>query len=121
MVAARAGAACYLRTGATYQALRLAEMGLAEMDGDLELLELATRAAWSVGLPGQSRWTRAEQWRRLAEVVGDSEAQSHAIRVLARLRWEAGDVAGHYAMVEAAGEVAERLCPRVRREAGWPI
>lgn len=116
VVAARAGAACYLRTGATYQALRLAEMGLAEMDDDLELLELATRAAWSVGLP-ESALERAEQWRRLAAAVGNTEALSHAIRVLARLRWEAGDVAGHHAMVEAAGVVSERLPPGEER--GW--
>ncbi len=108
VVAARAGAAYYLRTGATYQALRLAEMGLAEMDADLELLELATRAAWSVGLP-DSALERAEQWRRLAESLGDMAALSHATRVAARLRWEAGDVAGHRAMVAAAHEVAEHL------------
>lgn len=116
VTAARAGAAFYLRTGATYQALRLAEMGLAEMDGDLELLELATRAAWSVGLP-ESALERAEQWRRLATATGDAEAQSHAIRVLARLRWEAGDVAGHRAMVDAAAAVAEQLPPGEER--GW--
>ena len=107
MVAAPAGAAYYLRTGATYQALRLAEMGLAEMDADLELLELATRAAWSVG-PPDSALDRAEQWRRLAPAQGDTEAQSHATRVLARLRWEAGDVDGHRAMVAAAGDRASR-------------
>jgi DNA-binding CsgD family transcriptional regulator len=108
VVAARAGAAYYLRTGATFQALRLAEMGLAEMDADLELLELATRAAWAVGLP-ESAIDRAEQWRRLAETTGDAEALSRAIRMLARLRWEAGDVAAHRALVAAAGEVREQL------------
>jgi DNA-binding CsgD family transcriptional regulator len=114
VVAARAGAAHYLRTGATYQALRLAEMGLAEMDADLELLELATRAAWSVGLP-DSALDRAEQWRRLAGGMGDWEAVSHATRVVARLRWEAGDVAGHRAMVAAASEIAEHLPPGEER------
>jgi DNA-binding CsgD family transcriptional regulator len=114
VVAARAGAAYYLRTGATYQALRLAEMGLAEMDADLELLELATRAAWSVGLP-DSALDRAEQWRRLAGRLGDAEALSHATRVVARLRWEAGDVAGHRAMVAAARDVSEQLPPGVER------
>jgi DNA-binding CsgD family transcriptional regulator/tetratricopeptide (TPR) repeat protein len=114
VVAARAGAAHYLRTGATYQALRLAEMGLAEMDADLELLELATRAAWSVGLP-DSALERAEQWRRLATTLGDTEALSHSLRVLARLRWEAGDVAGHRCMVAAASEIAERLPPGEER------
>ncbi|HEX3540457.1 MAG TPA: AAA family ATPase [Acidimicrobiales bacterium] len=114
VLAARAGAAYYLRTGATYQALRLAEMGLAEMDGDLDLLQLATQAAWSVGLP-ESAIDRAEQWRRLAAESDDVEALSRALRVLARLRWEVGDVAAHHAMVAAARDVAARLPPGLER------
>ncbi|HLY36039.1 MAG TPA: AAA family ATPase, partial [Candidatus Limnocylindria bacterium] len=108
--AARRGAAQYLRTGSTYQALRLAECGLAEADDDIELLELAARAAWSVGLR-QSAIERAESWRRLAETIGDDANRFEALRLLARLRWEAGDRAGQRRMAEEALAVAELLGP----------
>jgi DNA-binding CsgD family transcriptional regulator len=106
--AARRGAARYLRSGATYQALRLAEMALEEADTDLELLELATLAAWSVALPATAL-ERGEQWRRVAEESGDPFAPPRALRVLARLRWETGDASGHRAAVEAARQAAEQL------------
>ena len=108
IAAARQGASQYLRTGATYQALRLAELALSEADADLEVLELATRAAWSVGLP-VSALERCEQWRRLAEESADPADLPWALRVLARLRWEGGDAPGHRAAVEAARLAAERL------------
>jgi DNA-binding CsgD family transcriptional regulator len=113
---ARTGASLYLRTGATYQALRLAELALREADADVELLEAATRAAWSVGLPAEAL-ERVEQWRQLAADSGDPALLSRALRVLARLRWEAGDTAGHEAAVAAAREVGEQLAPGAER--GW--
>jgi DNA-binding CsgD family transcriptional regulator len=113
---ARTGASLYLRTGATYQALRLADLALHEADADVELLEVATRAAWSVGLPAEAL-ERVEQWRQLATDAADPALLARALRVLARLRWEAGDVAGNEAAVRAAREVGERLSPGAER--GW--
>src|SRR3546814_13637161 len=43
VAAARRGARESLALGSSYQALQLAEMGLSEADGDLELRSLATR------------------------------------------------------------------------------
>ena len=114
--AARTGAAHYLRTGSTFQALRLAEMGLDEADADLELLELAARAAWSVGLR-DSAVDRTEQWRRLAEAVGDERQACRALLLLARLRWEAGDGEAQLRTVEKAVALAERLGPS--EELAW--
>ncbi|HWW52813.1 MAG TPA: AAA family ATPase, partial [Acidimicrobiales bacterium] len=111
---ARKGAAHYLRSGATYQALRLTELALHEGDADLELLELATRSAWSVGLPAEAL-ERAEQWRRLAEESAGAAELTRALRVLARLKWEAGDTPGHAAAVEAARIVAPSLPPGEER------
>jgi len=113
---ARTGASLYLRTGATFQALRLAELALHEADADVELLEAATRAAWSVGLPAEAL-ERAEQWRQLAADSGDPALLARALRVLARLRWEAGDTDAHNAAVAAAREVGEQLPPGAER--GW--
>src|SRR6266540_4102313 len=78
--AARAGASHYLQTGSTFQALDLAELALEEAGADLRLLELAVRAAWSIGL-------------------------------LARLRWELGELEAHRRVVNEALAVAERLGP----------
>ena len=68
--AARKGASSYLRSGATYQALRLAELALHEGEADAELLELATLASWSVGLLATAV-ERAEQWRTYASERSD--------------------------------------------------
>ena len=113
---ARCGAAAYLRAGATYQALRLAEVGLAEAEPDTELLELGTRAAWSLGLM-DSAIERAERWRQLAREAGDPVETTNALRVLARLRWETGNQAAHVAAVEEAQAVAGELPPGEAR--GW--
>lgn len=106
--AARRGAAAYLRAGATLQARALAELGLEEAGGDLELLELAARAAWSVGLR-QSAIDRAEQWRQLAETSGDDRALFQALRLLSRLRWEDGQRQHQRRLTDEALHVAERL------------
>ncbi|HLK45066.1 MAG TPA: hypothetical protein VKT18_03720, partial [Acidimicrobiales bacterium] len=113
---ARTGASQYLRSGATYQALRLADLALREADADAELLEVATRAAWSVGLPAEAL-ERAEQWRQLAADADDLVLLARALRVIARLRWESGDTAGHELAVRAAREVGDRLPAGTER--GW--
>ena len=106
--AARRGAAVHLRTGSTYEALRLAELGLQEVDADAVLLELATRAAWACGLLANAA-NYATQWATLAE-AGDNDGElSRALRALARLQWEVGDTDNHAALVTRLLGVADRL------------
>ncbi len=108
--AARKGASSYLRSGATYQALRLAELALHEGEADAELLELATLASWSVGLLATAV-ERAEQWRADAKERSDDLSLARALRFLARLRWETENPEAHRQAVGEALEVAERLAP----------
>jgi DNA-binding CsgD family transcriptional regulator len=108
--AARAGARQYLRTGSTFQALHLAELALEEAEPDSELLELAVRAAWSVGLREQAA-ERAERWRELATAAGQDADLARALRLLARLRWELGQIEAHQRAAREALAVAERLGP----------
>ena len=108
--AARAGARQYLRAGSTFLALDLAERALQEADGDLELLEVAARAAWSVGLYEQAI-ERTERWRRLAADAGRDQDHARALRVLARLRWETGEMEVRRRLVDEALAVAGRLGP----------
>ncbi len=120
VLAARSGAGAYLRAGATLQALALAELGLEEAGGDLELLELAARAAWSVRLR-RSAIDRAEQWRRLAHASGDDRSLFQALRLLARLRWEEGQRAEQRRLTSEALEVAERLGPSEELAAAYNL
>jgi DNA-binding NarL/FixJ family response regulator len=87
MVAAvRRGVQKYLHIGSTYQALQLAEMGLAEVPDDVELLAAAARSAWLVGLLDDSH-RYAKMCLRNA-VTADE--RSRALRLLARVAWESG-------------------------------
>ncbi len=104
------GASSYLRSGATYQALRLAELALHEGEADAELLELATLASWSVGLLATAV-ERAEQWRADATERSDDHSLARALRLLARLRWESENPEAHRQAVDEALEVAQRLAP----------
>ncbi|HEY2814426.1 MAG TPA: LuxR C-terminal-related transcriptional regulator [Acidimicrobiales bacterium] len=88
--AAREGARAYLRTGATYQALQLAELGLSETPDDLVLLATAARAAWLGGLNADAV-AHAERLLAVARHRGLRETESTALRRLVRLRWELGD------------------------------
>ena len=106
--AARRGAAMHLRTGSTYEALRLAELGLQEVDADAVLLELATRAAWACGLLASAA-SYATQWATLAEAGANDGELSRALRALARLQWEVGDTEQHTALVARLLTVADRL------------
>jgi DNA-binding CsgD family transcriptional regulator len=110
VVAARKGAATYLRSGATYQALRLAELALAEGETDAELLELATLASWSVGLLATAV-DRAEQWRSYAYERENDLSLARSLRFLARLRWETENPVAHRRAVDEALGVADRLPP----------
>ncbi len=103
----RRGASHYLRTGATQEALRLAERGLAEAGEDIELLELASLAAWRAdrledAAAYASRWETA--------VATDSpEARSRALRHRARIEFDAGRPLGQLQYLDEARQVAEPL------------
>ena len=107
--AARRGAAVHLRTGSTYEALRLAELGSAG--------GRRRRRAWSSSRCARrgpaGSWSQAadyaSQWAALAE-AGDNDGElSRALRALARLNWEIGDTENHAALVARLLSVADRL------------
>lgn len=108
--AARRGAAHYLARGSTYQALRLAELGLTEADDDLVLLKTAARAAWLLGLVSEALG-HAERWREVAAGQDVAEAESAALRMIVRLRWEAGDGDSFWAATAELRGLADRLGP----------
>ncbi|WP_246158796.1 helix-turn-helix transcriptional regulator [Catellatospora sichuanensis] len=85
--AARRGAVLYLAIGSAYQALQLAEMGMAEDPEDLTLLSAAARAAWLAGLLGDAAGY-AQRWRDLA---GGPADRADALYLLIRLAWETDD------------------------------
>jgi DNA-binding CsgD family transcriptional regulator len=107
---ARRGSTQYLRLGLTHQAIRLAEQGLAEDGNDLELREVASRAAWLVGLYDLAR-RHALEWRRLAALSGDRASEGAALRHLARVEWESGSSEGQRAYTEQALALAEQAGP----------
>ncbi len=86
--AARRGALEYLAIGSAYQALQLAEMGMAEEPDDLALLSAAARAAWLAGLLDDAAGY-AVRWRDLADGPAD---RADALYLLIRLAWEAEDL-----------------------------
>ena len=84
---ARRGAEHYQSIGSSYQALGLAELGLSEADGDMDLRYAAARAAWLAGLHDDA----IEHARRLeadTDRAGDLERRAEARRLLIRLYWE---------------------------------
>ncbi|GAA2399509.1 LuxR family transcriptional regulator [Catellatospora methionotrophica] len=85
--AARRGAVLYLAIGSAYQALQLAEMGMAEDPEDLTLLSAAARAAWLAGLLDDTAGY-AQRWRDLSTGPTD---RADALYLLIRLAWEADD------------------------------
>jgi DNA-binding CsgD family transcriptional regulator/tetratricopeptide (TPR) repeat protein len=103
---ARRGAARFLRMGLSHQALRLAELGVAEEGNDLELRTLAAQASWVIGLLEVSR-PHAEAWQRLAAEAGDLSSEGAALRHLARVEWEDGDSGKQLKYAEAALALAE--------------
>ncbi len=106
--AARRGADVHLRTGSTYEALRLAELGLTESEADPELLSLATRAAWACGLT-DTALEHATQLVALAEAAGDDGQLSRALRAVSRLRWEKGDIEGRDVVIDRLLKLAKVL------------
>jgi len=86
--AACRGSLLYLSIGSAYQALQLAEMGLGEAAGDAELLSVAARAAWLVGLLDDAlRYGRL--WLENARGATD---RADALYLMVRLAWENDDL-----------------------------
>lgn len=82
--AARQGAASYLAIGSPYQALQLAEDGLAEAPNDVDLLSCAAQAAWLIGLLDDAN-RHARRWLAATTTPQDHAA---ALRLLIRVAWE---------------------------------
>jgi DNA-binding CsgD family transcriptional regulator len=106
--AARAGAAAYLQRGASLEALRLAEQGLAEAGDDLELEMSASKAAWLVGLIDIAI-EHGQRWYALARRGVQPGAEVGALIHLARLYYEAEDRERQWEAVWSCVRVAEGL------------
>ena len=104
---ARRGVEHYQAIGSSYQALGLAELGLSEADGDMDLRYAAARAAWLAGLHDDA----IEHARRLeadADRAGDVERRAEARRLLVRLYWEHGmDAEGRAATATLEASLGE--------------
>jgi DNA-binding CsgD family transcriptional regulator len=107
VAAARRGTGRYLSIGSAYQALRLAELGLAEVGDDVELLAGAARAAWLAGLLDDAVGY-ARRWRDLAHRATD---RADALYLLIRLAWEADDIAGMTALTDQVEAAVGKLAP----------
>jgi DNA-binding CsgD family transcriptional regulator len=105
---AREGAVAYLQHGSSFQALRLADEALAEAPDDAVLLNVATEAAWRVGLVDEAAGY-AGRWSAVAEAAGDASGQVDAARMVARLAHERGDLATRDAAVERLVALADRF------------
>lgn len=110
LAATREGASRFLMTGSALQALKLAELGLAEAGDDVVLRRRASRAAWAVGLVDVAS-AHAERWRALAIDAADAAEESAALRQLASLGWALYDVPVMWARIDEAQRAAERLGP----------
>jgi DNA-binding CsgD family transcriptional regulator/tetratricopeptide (TPR) repeat protein len=106
--AARAGAAGYLQRGASLEALRLAEEGLAEAGDDLRLAMSASKAAWLVGLIDVAI-EHGERWHAAARRAGETDMEIGALVHLARLYYEAEDRERQWEAVWSCMRVAEPL------------
>jgi DNA-binding CsgD family transcriptional regulator/tetratricopeptide (TPR) repeat protein len=106
--AARQGAHESLRLGSTYQALQLAELGLDEADDDLDLLGVATRAAWLAGLLDDAV-EHGDRWLAAARRAGDVRAEGRALSQRMRCAYEVGDLVEVEALTQALIELIDRL------------
>ena len=88
---ARLGAQESLRLGSTYQALQLAETGLAEAEDDLGLRGMATKAAWLAGLLDDAAM-HGDLWLRHSRAAGDISEEAAALSLCLRIAYDAGDL-----------------------------
>ncbi len=101
---ARRGARQYLDRGASFQALRLACEGLAEDGDQLELLAVATEAAWRLDFQPEAL-AHARRWLELATAERD---RIDAQRYVGRLSLELADRDGADVVVEQLAAAAAR-------------
>jgi len=90
VAAARRGAREYLAVGSTYLALSLAEVGLSEVEDDLELRALGAEAAWLAGLTAEAV-EHADRWLQLARDAGSAADEAAALSLRGRVAAELGD------------------------------
>jgi DNA-binding NarL/FixJ family response regulator len=108
---ARIGARGYLDRGASFQALRLAGHALMEAPDDVELLRIATDAAWRLDFLTEAL-VYGRRWRTVAETDVDRvEAQ----RFIARLLHEQAPDVERDAALEELIQLAESLPPGIAR------
>jgi DNA-binding CsgD family transcriptional regulator/tetratricopeptide (TPR) repeat protein len=105
---ARLGARDSLALGSSYQALQLAETGLAEAPDDLELRAMATRAAWLAGLLDDALG-HADRWLELGREADDAGAEAEALAMRTRVAFEGGDLETMVAHTDALISVIDRL------------
>jgi len=113
---ARIGSRAYLDRGATFQALRLATLGLGECPDDAGLLSVATEAAWRLDFLSEAL-THAHDWVTVASTVAD---RIDAMRYAARIELEQKHHDLPDAMVDELIEMANALpdgADRARAEA----
>ena len=108
VAAARLGAQESLARGSSYQALELAETGLAEAPEDLDLLALAARAAWLAGLLDDAL-DHAERWLALARAADDVSLEAEALAMRTRVAFERGDIEAMATHTDALEGVIDRL------------
>lgn len=108
--AARAGARCHIDgpCASAPTALHLAELGLSEVEDDLELRRLACQAAWLSGSLTAAR-RHGDRWRTLAAQAGDDRSEFQALCLLGRAAFDDGDHAGMWDAYRLAFAAAERL------------
>jgi DNA-binding CsgD family transcriptional regulator/tetratricopeptide (TPR) repeat protein len=89
ILAARQGAQARLAAGSAYGALLLAELALAEVPDDAELLALAGTAAWRAGYVADAE----RHATRALRAATDDAGRVAALTQLIRVAWEQGDLA----------------------------
>ena len=113
---ARVGSRAYLDRGATFQALRLATLGLGECPDDTGLLSVATEAAWRLDFLTEAL-THAHDWVTVAQTMAD---RIDAMRYAARIEFEQRHHHIPASMVDELIEMANALpdgADRARAEA----
>jgi DNA-binding CsgD family transcriptional regulator len=105
---ARLGAHESLALGSSYQALQLAETGLAEAEDDLDLLSVATRAAWLAGLV-EDAVDHADRWLAVARAADDVSVEADALSLGMRVAYETGDIDAMVQHTDALEAVIDRL------------
>ncbi len=105
---ARLGAHESLSRGSTYQALQLAELALDEAENDLDLLSVATRAAYLAGLIDEAT-VYCEQWLALVRGADDVSGEADALGIRMRLAYETVDIDRMAAFTDELASLIDRL------------